>query len=136
MAVALPRSSMKARDTLFYGLILVVLAAVLYTIHIAGTEVHSVTDCTSAYHCETYSQIECKFFGLKGGQCTMYSYLMYGACGVVSFVGAVTVAVSLYRLIEAPRVSALPSPPGLCPKCGAMNPPTSKFCNECATKLA
>jgi hypothetical protein len=129
---------MNAKDTLFYGLVLLALAAVFYAIYIGSTEGYAVTDCQSAYHCKTYNQVECKFFGLQGGQCTFYSYLMYGACGVLSFMGAVMVAVSLYRIIEGPSVSALPPPPprpGLCPKCGTMNPPTSKYCSECATKL-
>jgi hypothetical protein len=129
---------MKPRDALVYGLVLLALVAVLYTVYIGSTEVYTVTDCESSYHCRTYNVLECKFFGLRGGQCTFYSYIMYGACGVLSFVGAVTVAVSLYRIVEGPRVSALPPPPpplGLCPKCGAINPPTSKFCNECAAAL-
>ena len=99
---------MKPRDALVYGLVLLVLAAALYAICIVSTEAYGVTDCESAYHCKRNSVIECKFFGLQGGQC-FYSYLMYGACGVLSFVGAVTVAVSLYRIIEGPRVSALPA---------------------------
>lgn len=34
-------------------------------------------------------------------------------------------------------IQVTPPPPatGLCPKCGAMNPPTSKYCSQCATKL-
>lgn len=128
---------MKAKDTLLFGLLLLALAVFLYTIYIGSTESYAVTDCQTAYHCKTYNVIECKFFGLQGGQCTFYSYLMYGACGVVSFVGTVLVAVSLYRIIEGPRVSALPPPRlGVCSKCGTMNPPTSKYCSECATKLA
>ena len=130
---------MKPRDALVYRLVLLVVAAVLYTIYMVSTEGYAFTDCGGGpYYCKTYNAIQCKFFGLQGGQCTFYSYLMYGACGVFSFVGAVTVAVSLYRIIEGPTVSALPPPPprlGLCPKCGTMNPPTSKCCSQCATKL-
>ena len=133
---------MKPRDALVCGLALLIVAAVLYTIYTSSTEVYSDTNCDvplgySYSHCLTHNVVECKSFGVRGGdQCTFYAYIMYGACGVLSFVGVVMVAVSLYRIIERPMVSALPAPPlGLCPKCGAMNPPTSKFCNECATKL-
>ena len=130
---------MNAKIALFFGLVLLAFAAVFYAIYIDSTEAYVVTDCKTVNSCKTYNQIECKFSGLQGRQCTFYIYLMYGACGVLSFVGVVMVAVSFYRIIEGPRVSTLPPPPprlGLCSKCGTMNPPTSKYCSECATKVA
>ena len=136
-AISFIVSFMKPKDALVYGLVLLVLAAALYAIYFVSTEAYSVTDCESSYHCKMNSVVECKFFGVQGRQC-FYSYIMYGACGVLSFVGVVMVAVSVYRIIEGPRVSALPPPPPptrLCPKCGTMNPLTSMYCSECATKL-
>jgi hypothetical protein len=64
-----------------------------------------------------------------------FGLLSMGASIVAISIAAVLALVVLRRR-EKPH--ALPPPPprlGLCPRCGTMNPPTSKYCNECATKL-
>jgi hypothetical protein len=131
-------SPMKAKDALTIGIVLLVVGAAMYAFYVVSTEGKTITEWQGSYRGTTYNVIECKVFGIKDNACILYAYLMYGACGVVSFIGVVMVVISFYRLVEAPYVSALPPPPprlGLCPKCGVMNPPNSKHCNECGTKL-
>ncbi len=110
------------------------MGALLYIVSGAIVTVYTMSSGSST-SVTTWTQYNCGRFGASIW-CTIFSYATYGAAGLLSFVGAIMVTVSLYRSIGAPA-GLPPAPPrlGLCPKCGAMNPPTSKYCNECGTRL-
>jgi len=133
-------SPMKAKDALFYGVILVVLGAALYVLSGALVTVYTVSSDSYWTYYEfqhnTHYEYQCWTLGVTP-ICKLFYYLATSGAGVLSFVGAVMTAVSFYRLIEGPRtLPPPPAPPRLCPKCGTVNPPISKYCSECAAKLA
>jgi hypothetical protein len=126
---------MRDSDALLYGIVLLLAGAFLYAFSGVVITVYQASSVWSNGSLSIYNYYGCGRFGF-GPWCTFSYYFVYGGAGLLSFVGAIMVAVSLYRIIEPARVSALPAPRlGLCPKCGTMNPPTSKYCSECATKL-
>jgi hypothetical protein len=133
---------MKARKALVLGILLLLAGAFLYAFSGVVVTVYAVSSGSYwtyyEYQYATHNEYQCTHILLGTGPlCTFFYYFAYGGAGALSFAGAVMIAVSLYRLIERPRTLPLPpAPMVLCPKCGTINPPTSKYCNECATKLA
>lgn len=129
---------LKASDGLTLGALLLVLAAFLFVLQGVLVHVTTISAPLTAGGLVYEASYQYKCGTLSTDQCALIYNAMTGAASILSFMGAVLVAVSLFRLTEAPHVSGLPPPPprlGLCPKCGAMNSPTSKYCSECATKL-
>ena len=58
------------------------------------------------------------------------------------YVGIVLIAVGVYVRLQslaiplpATVLAPPPPPPGVCSKCGTANPATSKYCNNCGSKL-
>jgi hypothetical protein len=133
-------SPMKAKDALFYGIMLVVLGASLYVLSGVFVTVYTVSSDSYWTYYEfqhnTHYEYQCWTLGVTP-TCALFYYFARGGAGALSFSGAVMMAVSLYRLIEGPRtLFPTPSTLGLCPKCGTINPLSGKYCSECATKLA
>ena len=131
---------MKAKNALFYGIILVVLGASLYVFSGFVVTVYTVSSGSYwtyyEYQYATHYEYQCGGLGVSP-PCTFFYHFAHAGAAVLFFAGAVMMAVSFYRLIEGPRT--LPPPPaplGSCPKCGTIYPPTGKYCSECATKLA
>jgi hypothetical protein len=126
--------AIKDSDALSLGIVLLLAGAFLYALSGVAITVYTASSVSSS-SVSTYNYYGCGRLGF-GPLCTFLYYMANGGAGLLSFVGAIMVTVSLYRLIIPTRVSAPPAPPlGLCPKCGTTNPPTSKYCSECATKL-
>lgn len=131
---------MKASDALYFGILLLLLGAFLYAISGVVVTVYTVSSGSYwtyyEYQYATHYEYQCGGLGVSP-LCTFFYYFAYGGAGALFFAGAVMIAVSFYRLIEGPRtLPPTPAPLGLCPKCGTINPPISKYCSECATKLA
>lgn len=133
-------STMKPRKALVLGILLLLAGALLYAF--SGVVVTVYTVCSDSYWTyyefqhNIHYEYQCGRLGTSP-LCTFFYYFTYGGAAALSFAGAAMMAVSFYRLIEGPRtLPPSPAPLGLCPKCGTFNPPTSKYCSECATKLA
>jgi hypothetical protein len=125
---------MRPRDALNLGVLLLLAGTLMYVFSSVGVRVVTISS-GSAYSFTTYNEYECGRFG-RSSWCVIFVNTMYGGAGLLTFVGAILVGVSLYRLVEAPHAAAVPPPPlGSCPRCGMNNPPKSKYCSECATKL-
>ena len=131
---------MKAREALVLGILLLLAGAFLYAFSGVVITVYTVWSDSYWTYYEFQHNIhnEYQCVGLEVGPlCTFLYYFAYGGAGALFFAGAAMMAVSFYRLIEGPRTFPhSTSPLRLCPKCGAFNPLTGKYCSECATKLA
>jgi len=132
---------MKAREALVLGILVLLAGAFLYALSGVAVTVYTVSSGSYwtyyEYQYATHNEYQCTHILLGTGPlCAFFYYLAYGGAGALSFAGAAMIAVSFYRLIECPRTLPFPLALGSCPKCGTINPPTSKYCNKCATKLA
>ena len=135
-------STMKARKALVLGMLLLLAGAFLYAFSGVVVTVYAVSSGSYwtyyEYQYATHNEYQCRHILLGTGPlCTFFYYLAYGGAGAFFFTGAAMMAVSFYRLIECPRtLPPAPAPLRYCHKCGTINPSTSKYCSECATKLA
>ena len=132
--------TMKAREALALGILLLLAGAFLYAFSGVVVTVYTVwSDSYWTYYefqHNIHNEYQCVGLGV-GPLCTFLYYFAYGGAGALFFAGAAMMAVSFYRLFEGPRtLPHSPSPLRLCPKCRTFNPPTGKYCSECATKLA
>jgi len=133
-------STMKAREALVLGILLLLAGAFLYAFSGVVITVYTVwSDSYWTYYefqHNIHNEYQCQGGLGVSSLCTFLYYFAYGGAGALSFAGAAIVAVSFYRLIEGPRaLPHSPSPLRLCPKSRTFNPLTSKYCSECATKL-
>jgi len=131
---------MKPKDALVYGIILVVLGVSLYVLSGVVVTVYTVTSDSYWTYYEfqhnTHYEYQCWTLGVTP-ICALFYYFTTGGAVALSFVGAVMMAVSLHRLIEGSgRLPPHAAPMVSCSKCGTINPSTSKYCSECAAKLA
>jgi len=131
---------MKPNDGLLCGIILIALGVTLYASSGFVVTVYTITSDSYWTYYEfqhsTHYEYQCRGLGVAPF-CAFIYFFAYGGAAALSFAGAVMTAVSLHRLIERPQTSPRPAAAlGSCPKCGTMNPPTSKYRSECATKLA
>jgi hypothetical protein len=130
---------MKAKDALFCGIILVVLGASLYVLSSVVATVYTVSSGSYwtyyEYQYATHYEYQCLGLGVSP-LCTFFYHFAHAGAGVLSFAGAVMIAVAFYRLIESGRTLPPPHAPLVsCPRCGTVNPTGSKYCSECAAKL-
>jgi hypothetical protein len=107
-------STMKAREALVLGILLLLAGVFLYAFSGVVVTVYTVTSDSYWTYYEfqhnTHHEYQCLGLGVSP-LCTFFHYFAYGGAGVLSFVGAVMIAVSLYRFIEAPRVDSSFSKP-------------------------
>lgn len=94
---------MKAKDALFYGIILVVLGASLYAFSGVVVTVYTVSSDSYWTYYEfqhnAHYEYQCGGLGVSP-LCTFFYYFARGGAAALSFAGAVMMAVSFYRLIE------------------------------------
>ena len=95
---------MKPREALLVGIGLLLLGAFLYTFSGVVVTVYTVSSGSYwtyyEYQYATHNEYQCMGLGVSP-LCTFFYYFGYGGAGALSFAGAVMMAVSLYRLIEA-----------------------------------
>jgi len=95
---------MKPSHGLFYGIILISLGVILYAFSGVVVSVYTITaDSYWTYYefqHNTHYEYQCLELGVTP-LCTFFYYFTQGGAAALSFAGAIMVAVSLYRLIEA-----------------------------------
>ena len=94
---------MKAREGLLLGILLLVVGVFLYAFSGVVVTVYTVASDSYWTYYEfqhnTHYEYQCRILGVSP-LCTFFYYFTRGAAGVLSFAGAVMMAVSLHRLIE------------------------------------
>ena len=103
---------MKPSEGLFLGILPLATSGLIITLF--PIEYKTISE-GSSYHVETYSVVKSPLFTL----------FLTPACGVMGFVGAVMVAISVYRLVEpistqrseVSREKTPPPPSAQCPTC-------------------
>jgi hypothetical protein len=97
---------MRPKLTLFVGIGLLILGAFLYT---SSNIVVTVYDISSGsywtyyeYQYATHPEYQCMELGV-GPLCALFYHFTYAFAVALYLAGAVTMAVSLYRLTEGPR---------------------------------
>lgn len=104
------RFTLKAREALVLGILLLLAGAFLFGFSGVVVTVYTVTSDSYWTYYEfqhnTHHEYQCVGLGVSP-LCTFYYYFAYGGAAALSFAGAIMVAVSLYRLIEAPHVDSL-----------------------------
>ena len=105
------RSTMKAREALVLGILLLLAGAFLYAFSGAVVTVYTITSDSYWTYYEfqhnTHYEYQCGGLGV-GPLCAFFYYFARGGAGVVSFAGAVMMAVSFCRLIEGYRTQNNP----------------------------
>jgi hypothetical protein len=100
---------MKAREALVLGILLLLAGALFYAFSGVVVTVYTVASDSYWTYYEfqhnAHYEYQCGGLGVSP-LCTFFYYFARGAAGVLSFAGAIMVAVSLYRLIEAPHVDS------------------------------
>ena len=91
------------------GMLLLVAGGFLYALSGVVVTVYTVTSDSYWTYYEfqhnTHYEYQCGRLGVSP-LCTFFYYFARGGAGALSFAGAIMVAVSLYRLIEAPHVDS------------------------------
>jgi len=99
---------MRPRLTLFVGIGLLLLGAFLYALSNVAVTVYTISSGSYwtyyEYQYATHSEYQCVGLGV-GPLCAFFYYFAYGGAVALYLAGVVLMAVSLYRLIEAPRSS-------------------------------
>jgi hypothetical protein len=100
---------MKAREALVLGILLLSAGAFLYALSDTIVTVYVVTSDSYWTYYEFQHNARCEYQCLGLGVSPLCAFLYYFArsgAAVLFFAGAAAVAVSLYKLIEAPRVGS------------------------------
>jgi hypothetical protein len=100
---------MKAPEALVLGILLLLAGVFLYALSGVVVTVYTVSsDSYWTYYefqHDTHYEYQCRTIGVSP-LCTFFYYFARGGAGALSFAGAIMIAVSLYRLIEAPHVDS------------------------------